>query len=374
MEPRDRERILHNWNDEQNSALLYETLSHIEKDGRIAEIYHRMVGVELKHAEKWETQLQDGGESVPEFKPVFKTRFMIRMAKWFGPSAILSGMQSMEQNGTNSYSQQADAPRAMVADEKSHAFLIGQIVSTMRGGFEGGTLALLEGRHRAGGGNALRAAVLGANDGLVSNLSLVMGVAGAALSGRSILITGIAGLLAGACSMALGEWLSVQSSRELYAHQIKIETGEIESHPEEEAEELALIYEARGLKPDQAKTLAGQIMTSPEYAIQTLAREELGVNPDELGGSAWEAAFASFGLFALGAIIPVSPFFFSSGSTAVLFSVGLSTVALFILGAVISLFTGRSAIYSGLRMVIFSLLAAAITFGIGRLIGGSLGG
>jgi VIT1/CCC1 family predicted Fe2+/Mn2+ transporter len=283
-------------------------------------------------------------------------------------------MQSMEQNGTNSYSQQADAPRAMVADEKSHAFLIGQIVSTMRGGFEGGTLALLEGRHRAGGGNALRAAVLGANDGLVSNLSLVMGVAGAALSGRSILITGIAGLLAGACSMALGEWLSVQSSRELYAHQIKIETGEIESHPEEEAEELALIYEARGLKPDQAKTLAGQIMTSPEYAIQTLAREELGVNPDELGGSAWEAAFASFGLFALGAIIPVSPFFFSSGSTAVLFSVGLSTVALFILGAVISLFTGRSAIYSGLRMVIFSLLAAAITFGIGRLIGGSLGG
>jgi VIT1/CCC1 family predicted Fe2+/Mn2+ transporter len=374
MEPRERERILQNWNDEHNSALLYETLSHIEKDERIAEIYHRMVDVELRHAEKWETELQEGGESVPVFQPVFKTRFMIRMAKWFGPSAILSGMQTMEQNGTNSYSQQADAPKAMVADEKSHAFLIGQIVGTMRGGFEGGALAQLEGRHRAGGGNALRAAVLGANDGLVSNLSLVMGVAGASLSGRSILITGIAGLLAGACSMALGEWLSVQSSRELYAHQISIETGEIESHPEEEAEELALIYEARGLKPEQAKSLAGQIMTSPEYAIQTLAREELGVNPDELGGSAWEAAFASFGLFALGAIIPVSPFIFSSGSTAVFFSVGLSAVALFILGAVISLFTGRSALYSGLRMVIFSLAAAAITFGIGRLIGHSIGG
>jgi VIT1/CCC1 family predicted Fe2+/Mn2+ transporter len=374
MEPRERERILQNWNDEHNSAMLYEALSHIEKDERIAEIYHRMVDVELRHAEKWQAELGEGGESVPEFQPVFKTRFMIRMAKWFGPSAILSGMQTMEQNGTNSYSQQADAPRAMVADEKSHAFLIGQIVSSMRGGFEGGTLAQLEGRHRAGGGNALRAAVLGANDGLVSNLSLVMGVAGAALSGRSILITGIAGLLAGACSMALGEWLSVQSSRELYAHQIKIETGEIESHPQEEAEELALIYEARGLKPEQVRSLAGQIMTSPEYAIQTLAREELGVNPDELGGSAWEAAFASFGLFALGAIIPVSPFIFSSGSTAVLFSVGLSAVALFILGAIISLFTGRSALYSGLRMVIFSLLAAAITFGIGRLIGHSIGG
>jgi VIT1/CCC1 family predicted Fe2+/Mn2+ transporter len=262
----------------------------------------------------------------------------------------------------------------MVADEKSHAFLIGEIVGTMRGGFEGGALAQLEGRHRSGGGNALRAAVLGANDGLVSNLSLVMGVAGAALSGRSILITGIAGLLAGACSMALGEWLSVQSSRELYTHQIKIETGEIQSHPEEEAEELALIYEARGLKPEQAKSLAGQIMTNQDYAIQTLAREELGVNPDELGGSAWEAAFTSFGLFSVGAIIPVVSFMFSTGMTAVLISVGLSTVALFILGAVISTFTGRSPLFSGLRMVIFSLLAAAITFGIGRVIGASLGG
>ena len=374
MEPKERERIVGNWNDEHNSALLYETLSHIEKDARIAEIYHRMVGVELKHAEKWETELHEGGESVPEFRPLFKTRLMIHMAKWFGPSAILSSMQSMERDGTASYSQQADAPRAMVADEKSHAFLIGQIVGTMHGGFEGGALAQLEGRHRAGGGNALRAGVLGANDGLVSNLSLVMGVAGAALSGRSILITGIAGLLAGACSMALGEWLSVQSSRELYTHQIKIESGEIASHPEEEAEELALIYEARGLKPEQARSLATQIMSNQDYAIETLAREELGVNPDELGGSAWEAAFTSFGLFALGAIIPVIAFIFTTGTTAVLISIGLSTVALFILGAVISTFTGRSPLFSGLRMVIFSLLAAAITFGIGHLIGKSIGG
>jgi len=373
MEPRERDRILENWNDERNSALLYETLSHIEKDKRIAEIYLRMVGVELRHAEKWETELREGGESIPEFQPVFRTRLMILMAKWFGPSAILSGMQSMERAGSSTYSQQPDA-RGMVADEKSHAFLIGQIVGSMRGGFEGGTLALLEGRHRASGGNALRAGVLGANDGLVSNLSLVMGVAGAALSGRSILITGIAGLLAGACSMALGEWLSVQSSRELYAHQIGIETDEIESHPQEEAEELALIYEARGLKPEQAKTLAGQIMANQEYAIQTLAREELGINPDELGGSAWEAAFTSFGLFAVGAIIPVLPFIFSSGITAVLLSVGLSAVGLFILGATISTFTGRSPVYSGLRMVIFSLVAAAITFGIGSLIGANLGG
>ena len=127
--------------------------------------------------------------------------------------------------------------------------------------------------------------------------------------------------------MALGEWLSVQSSRELYTHQIKIETGEIESHPEEEAEELALIYEARGLKPEQAKSPASQIMTNQEYAIQTLAHEELGVNP-RIGGSAWEAAFTSFGLFAVAAIIPVVSFMFSTGMTAVLISVGLSTVAL----------------------------------------------
>jgi len=239
---------------------------------------------------------------------------------------------------------------------------------------EGGALAALEGRHRSTGGNALRAAVLGANDGLVSNLSLVMGVAGATLNNQTVLITGLAGMLAGAISMALGEWLSVQSSRELFSHQIEIESAEVMYHPEEEVEELALIYEARGLNRQQAVTLAESIIANPDSAVDTLAREELGVDPGELGGSAWEAALTSFILFALGAIIPVSPFIFFTGMTAVYASILFSFFGLFALGAVITLFTGRPVWFSGFRMVIFGLLAAAVTFGIGRLIGISIGG
>ena len=232
----------------------------------------------------------------------------------------------------------------------------------------------LEGRHRSAGGNALRAAVLGANDGLVSNLSLVMGVAGATLAGKGVLIAGIAGLLAGAISMALGEWLSVQSSRELFANQIATEKEEIENSPEEEVEELPLIYEARGLSKENASLLASQLLANKDTALDTLAREELGVNPEDLGGSAWEAAITSFFLFAVGAILPVAPFMFTSGMPAVYISIGLSVIGLFLLGAVITLFTGRSILYSGFRMVIFGLIAAAITFGIGRLIGVSIGG
>jgi len=216
--------------------------------------------------------------------------------------------------------------------------------------------------------------VLGANDGLVSNLSLVMGVAGATLEGKGVLIAGLAGLLAGAISMALGEWLSVQSSRELYSHQIATEKEEIETAPEEEAEELALIYESRGLDRTDARNLARQILANKETALDTLAREELGVDPKELGGSAWEAAATSFFLFALGAILPVAPFIFTGGMTAVFLSIGLSTIGLFLLGAVITLFTGRSILYSGFRMVLFGLVAAAITFGIGKLIGVSIAG
>lgn len=359
--------------DEQNSALLYQTLAELEKDERLANVYQRLAATERKHGEVWAGKLKDAGETVPDFKPELRTRILIWLAKRFGSGILLSSLQSMEQEGTNAYANLPGA-QSMQSDESSHAFLITQITRTVRGGMEGGTLARLEGRHRSAGGNALRAAVLGANDGLVSNLSLVMGVAGATLDNRTVLITGLAGLLAGAISMALGEWLSVQSSRELYTHQIKVETEEIEQAPEEEAEELALIYEARGLSPENAKNLADQILSDKESAIQTLSREELGIDPEELGGSAWEAAITSFFLFATGAIIPVIAFFFLSGMTAVYVSIGFSIVGLFVLGAVITLFTGRRVLYSGMRMVIFGLLAAAVTFGIGHLIGGSIGG
>ena len=235
-------------------------------------------------------------------------------------------------------------------------------------------MARLEGRHRAIGGNALRAAVLGANDGLVSNLSLVMGVAGADLHGRALLITGLAGLLAGACSMAMGEWLSVQSSRELYQRQIAIEEAELEQAPEEEAEELALIYQSRGIPEPQARALAAALIADEGNALETLSREELGIDPSELGGSAWEAAGTSFVLFCAGAIVPVIPFFSQAGSTAVIGSLALSALCLFAIGAAITLLTGRGVLYSGMRQLIFGLGAAGLTYGIGRLVGVSIGG
>jgi VIT1/CCC1 family predicted Fe2+/Mn2+ transporter len=224
-----------------------------------------------------------------------------------------------------------------------------------------------------GGGNALRAAVLGANDGLVSILSLVMGVAGATDSNSAVLIAALAGLLAGAGSMALGEWLSVQSSRELYENQLKIEAEEIAETPEEEEEELTLIYQSKGLPEDRARELASHIMKSDKGSIlDTLAREELGIDPEELGGSAYEAAFTSFFLFAFGALFPIFPFLFWNGVTAIYISLAISGVGLFIIGAAITLMTGRSIWFSGTRQVLVGLAAAALTFGIGKLIGVSL--
>lgn len=225
-------------------------------------------------------------------------------------------------------------------------------------------------RHRAVGGNALRAAVLGANDGLVSNFSLVMGVAGAESSGAAILIAGFAGLLAGALSMALGEWLSVQSARELYANQIRVEAAELAEDPEEEEGELRAIYERKGVPANVAAEMARRIIRGDQAAaLDTLVREELGIDPAELGGSAWVAAGTSFLLFTLGAIIPLVPFIFLSGTSAIVVASICAGLALFGVGAGITYVTARSIWASGLRQLAFGMVAAAITFGIGRLVG-----
>ena len=263
----------------------------------------------------------------------------------------------------------------MVGAEKSHAMLLQQMHRASHGkGVDGETLAKIEGRHRSAGGNALRAAVLGASDGLLSNFNLIMGVAGAEVSSQGILLTGFAGLLAGAISMALGEWISVQSSRELYQRQIDTEREEIETSPEEEIEELTLIYQARGLQEDTARMMAEHLMKNPETALDTLARDELGVNPEDLGGSAWEAAFTSFALFAIGAILPVIPYLFFAGNTAILISAAVSTAGLFGIGAASTLFTGRTVLFSGARQVLFGLAAALVTFLVGHFLGVSIGG
>jgi VIT1/CCC1 family predicted Fe2+/Mn2+ transporter len=295
------------------------------------------------------------------------------IAERFGADMVLPALSSMEEIGSRGYSLQPEAAD-MVPAERSHARLLRQLEEGARGGMQGGILARIEGRHRAAGGNALRAAVLGASDGLLSNFNLVMGVAGAELSGAGILLTGFAGLLAGAISMGLGEWISVQSSRELYEKQIRTEEEEIRTVPEEETEELVLIYQARGMDEATARLLATRLMSSPDSALDALARDELGINPEELGGSAWEAAITSFLLFAAGAVVPVIPFMFFHGMTAIIVSAALSAIGLFVVGSAITLFTGRPVLYSGLRQVLFGLAAAASVFLIGRLIGASIAG
>jgi len=230
-----------------------------------------------------------------------------------------------------------------------------------------------EGRHRSlSGGANLRAGVFGINDGLVSTASLIFGVAGATSDPRLIMLTGVAGLVAGALSMAAGEYVSVRSQRELYEYQIDLEREELAHYPEAEAEELALIYEAKGVPPEEARRMAGRLISDPDTALDTLAREELGLNPDELG-SPWGAAVSSFASFAVGGLIPVLPFAIARGGSALPWAIALTCLALFAVGALLSLFTGRGALAGGLRMLAIGGLAGVVTHAIGRLFGIGLG-
>jgi VIT1/CCC1 family predicted Fe2+/Mn2+ transporter len=367
----DYVRFRVNWEDECNSALLYRALAEQDKNPKLAELYRRLAETEEGHACVWAKKLEATGTAVPHFRPSLRTRVLIRLARRFGAELILPLLSARETTATSGYRAQPEAT-GMAQTEQSHAYLLRQLAQTGREGVAGSALARFEGRHRAGRGNALRAAVLGASDGLLSNFNLIMGVAGAELSGRGILLTGCAGLLAGATSMALGEWISVRSSRELYERQIRTEAEEIAAAPEEETEELVLIYQARGIDEETARLFADRIMADRENAIETLAREELGINPEDLGGSAWEAAITSFLLFAAGAVIPVIPFLFVSGTAALAASAIASAIGLFLVGSAITLFTGRPILYSGARQVLFGLAAAGVTFLIGRLAGISL--
>jgi VIT1/CCC1 family predicted Fe2+/Mn2+ transporter len=356
--------------DELDTAKLYDTLAAGERDKRLAEVYRRLAAAERRHADHWMAKLRAAGVSIPAFRLSWRTAVLIWLARRFGASTVISVIANQEQADARKYADVADKAAGMDADERGHARALRAIAGD--GGAEGPFLARLEGRHRSTAGNALRAAVLGANDGLVSNLSLVMGVAGANLAAREILITGMAGLLACACSMALGEWLSVQSSRELYEKQIDIESAEIRNDPAEEAEELALIYQAKGLSEQHAREVATRLMETEASALDTLAREELGIDPSELGGSALQAAVTSFILCAVGAVIPVLPFLFAGGRAAVISSLVASGAGLFGIGAAITVLTGRSVWMSGGRQVGIGLGAAALTFLIGRVIGVSI--
>lgn len=367
--PEREARFRSNLQGEIDSAWVYRAMQAGEHDERLASVYGRLAEVEERHLGFWEGELRSLGADPGPARPSWRARLMGRLARTFGPRVVLPSVATFEQVDQAIYDRQVEtSTTSMREQERSHARVLRYLMSGSPRGIAGETLARLEGRHRAVGGNTLRAAVLGANDGLTSNLALVMGVAGANLATRSVLLSGVAGLLAGACSMAIGEWVSVQSARELYERQVKTEAAELREVPDEEQEELALIYEAKGLPRAEAEEVARRLMGDEQAALDAMTREELGLDPDQLGGSPNTAAGSSFVLFALGAVVPLVPYLAGAGGwTAVLAAVGCAAVALFGIGALITLLTGRSAWFSGTRQLVFGLAAAGVTFGLGAL-------
>jgi len=366
----DADRYRRNLQAEIDGAAIYHAMASREHHPALVEVYTSLATTEERHARFWAERLRLIGADDVVPRPTWQARVLAWMARRLGAEWVLPTIAQQEREGRTMYDDQPEtADTALPGDERSHARILREIETA---GLPGDAIARLEGRHRSVGGNALRAAVLGANDGLVSNLSLVMGVAGAALSGEFILITGLAGLLAGACSMAMGEWVSVRSSSEAAARQLEIEADELDTFPDEEAEELRLIYQARGMSAEDAAKLADHVMADHRTALEVQAREELGIDPAQLEGSPAVAAVSSFVLFAIGAVIPVLPFVFTGGRAAVVLAVAASGLGLFALGAAITMVTGRGAVRSGLRQLAIGWGAAAVTYGIGAAIGVSV--
>jgi VIT1/CCC1 family predicted Fe2+/Mn2+ transporter len=356
---------------EVDASFLYALLAEHEEDSNVAHVFREMSEIEMGHAKAF---LKSKG--LPESDlpgPSGRAKTLRKIGKIFGYDYVLGVLLDTEKGlsaGVLNARKQQNMPNSI--SDTAHVSILRNILHTNKN-ISGSSLARFEKRHRNVGGNAIRAAVLGGNDGLVSNFSLVMGVAGASAGSGPVLMTGLAGMLAGALSMALGEWISVKSSQELSENQMELEAEELEINPEGEQQEIALIYMAKGIPEAQAREMASSIMQNKEQALDILVREELGINAEELKGSAMEAAYSSFFLFLTGAIIPVIPFFFTTGFTAIILSTVCSAFGLFGIGAAITLFTGRNVWFSGFRQVLFGLIAAAITYGIGTLIGVSLG-
>jgi vacuolar iron transporter family protein len=369
----DLVRYRANLRSELDGAALYQAIAQAEQDPGRRAVLLELARAESRHAALWREKLRAAGAPEPSFSPGLRTRLLAMLARRFGPRFVMPSLAAAEYADRDKYAAQPDAA-SLSADERGHASVVGALSSSgNRPAASIGTdIARAEPWHRSASGNDLRAAVLGANDGLVSNFCLIIGIAGAGIAPRTVLLSGIAGLVAGACSMALGEWLSVTNARELARTQIAREAQEIEQTPQAEQHELALIYQAKGLPQAQAQRIAADLMRNPQGALDALTREELGINPEELGGNPWSAAASSFLLFAAGACVPLLPFLWRGGAEVIELCVAASVAALAAIGALTSLFNGRGPAFSAARQVIFGCAAAAVTYGIGRLLGVAL--
>ena len=352
---------------ERDAADLYSRLAAVETGERRV-IFEELAGIERRHGAHWEEQLRTAGVEVPApGRPSVRTRLLGAAARRLSTNAVLPLIERAERADAGVYDDETDAAPGMAADERGHARTLAKLIDGARPNPQQ-QIARREHWHRGDRSGTLRAGVFGVSDGLVSNTALVMGFAGSGSSRTVILLAGIAGLLAGAFSMAAGEYVSMSSQREMYEREISLEAQELREKPEEEHAELVLLYRAKGLNRADAERLADQIMTDPEVALDTLAREELGLDPGQLG-SPWSAALSSLLAFALGAFVVVLPYLIGGGPVALIIAIGLAVAALFAVGAGIGVLNGRSVLRSGMRQIIAGGLAAAITFGVGHLIG-----
>jgi VIT1/CCC1 family predicted Fe2+/Mn2+ transporter len=371
--PEDLARYRANLRSELDGAALYRAIAEAEPDPARRAVLMELSRAETRHAALWRDKLRAAGAPEPRFSPSLRARLLAALARRFGPHFVMPSLAAAEYADRDKYAAQADAA-SLSADERGHA----SVVSALAGGGSrpsasiGADIARAEPWHRRASGNDLRAAVLGANDGLVSNFCLIIAIAGAGVAPRTVLVSGIAGLAAGACSMALGEWLSVTNASELARTQIAQEAEEIEQTPQAEQHELALIYQAKGVPQAEAQRIAADLMRNKQGALDALTREELGIDPAELGGNPWSAAATSFLLFSTGACVPLLPLFWMGGPRVVWVCVASSAAALATIGALTSLFNGRSPVFSATRQVVFGCAAAALTYGIGRLLGVTL--
>jgi len=367
----DPRRFLRYLEAERNAALLYRSLAETVT-GERREAFLELADIEDLHAGHWVEKLTANGIEVPpaptQLDPADAR--LVAQARTAGIEHVLEHLEEAEGADAGMYDEEPEALPSMPSDEREHAETFRRMQSTdapTRRTPTGG-----EPWHRRDRSGATRAAVFGMSDGLVSNTALVMGFAGANPGGSTILFAGLAGLLAGAFSMAAGEYVSMASQRDLFAREIAKEAEELRDKPDEERKELELIYRAKGIDRETAASMAEQIMRDPKQALETLAKEELGLDPSELG-SPIKAALASFLAFAIGAVVVVIPYLFGSGTAAFIAAIAMASAALLIVGGAVGYLSERGVVFSALRQFAWGVGAAAITYAVGSLIGINMG-
>jgi VIT1/CCC1 family predicted Fe2+/Mn2+ transporter len=359
---------LHHLEDEADAAYLYRTLATLEKDPVRAALYQRLAGVEDRHVEVWERLLRESGHSIPALRPTKRARGMAWLARRFGPGFLAPML--LEEEGREvkgylmMYRRAPDGAAGVAAltlarESAQHAESLAGLVGT-----DG------EPWHKTGAGGMLRNLVYGFNDGLTANFGLVAGMLGAQgelnLSAHAVVVAGIAGMVADALSMGASGYLAAKSEREVNEHEIAMEREEIRLMPDLEREELALIYQAKGMSAAQAEELAARIMLDPERALGEKVREELKIG--EPSATPFREAWITGTATAVGAFIPVAPFLVTTGPYAVWTSFGISMLAHFGVGGARSFFTGRSVIRSGMDMFVVGLGVAATGYLVGEWI------